>query len=69
MESPAQTGLDGHGDNFKPNSMELLEGRAPTQQYFLDDFLDEYAKGDWIAPWDIGSAQPSLIHVGIIEGL
>ena len=58
MTAAAHSASDGHGDNFKPNSKELSEGKAPTQQYFLD----EYAKEDWVAPWDIGKAQPSLIQ-------
>ena len=58
MTAAAHSASDGHGDNFKPNSEELLEGKALTQQYTLD----EYAKEDWVAPWDIGKAQPSLIQ-------
>ena len=58
---------DGMGVNFKPNSKELLEGKAPTQEYFLN----EYAKEDWIAPWDIGKAQPNLVKAeeeGLAQG-
>ena len=58
---------DGMGVNFKPNSKELLEGKAPTQEYFLN----EYAKEDWIAPWDIGKAQPNLVKAeeeGLLKG-
>ena len=67
MATSAQIASDGHGDNFEPNSKELLSGKAPTQQYFLD----EYAKEDWVAPWDIGKAQPSLIQAekdGLLKG-
>ena len=52
---------------FKPNSKELLEGKAPAQEYFLN----EYAKEDWIAPWDIGKAQPILVKAdeeGLLKG-
>ncbi|CAK0760563.1 hypothetical protein CVIRNUC_002781 [Coccomyxa viridis] len=58
---------DGTGANFKPNSQELLEGKAPTQEYFLN----EYAREDWIAPWDIGKAQPNLVKAeeeGLLKG-
>ena len=67
MAASAQIASDGHGDKFKPNSEELLSGKAPTQQYFLE----EYAKEDWVAPWDIGKAQPSLIQAekeGLLKG-
>ena len=58
---------DGTGANFKPNSKELLEGKAPTQEYFLS----EYAKEEWVAPWDIGKAQPTLVKAeeeGLLQG-
>ena len=67
MTAPAHTASDGQSASFKPNSSELLEGKAPSQQYFLD----EYAKEDWVAPWDIGAAQPSLIKAegeGLFKG-
>lgn len=49
---------DGVGPAFKPNSPELLAGKAPTPDFFLE----QYAKPDWVAPWDIGRAQPSLVQ-------
>ena len=67
MTTSAPSASNGHGDRFKPNSKELLEGKAPTQQYFFD----EYAKEDWVAPWDIGKAQTSLIQAereGLLKG-
>ena len=67
MTTGNQSISDGTGLKFKPNSKELLEGKAPTQEYFLS----EYAKEDWTAPWDIGKAQPNLVKAeeeGLLKG-
>jgi len=37
---------DGVGSAFQPISPELLAGKAPTPEFFLE----QYAKPDWVAP-------------------
>lgn len=67
MATAAHSISDGAGRKYKPNSKEILDGRAPTQQYFLD----EYAKQDWVAPWDLGKPQPCLVQAeqeGLLQG-